>query len=108
MSSFDFLWRMLDEHGVIERYKGDCARLWDTFSLDQQRAIFAAIRSDIRTGKFVNYNPVKAVRDHAPKAAPPMTLSFSEYYAKYGTTAETDGWHMENPTGNQVIYIKNN
>ena len=30
----------------------------------------------------------------------------ADYYAKYGTTSETDGWHMENPTGNKVIYVK--
>ena len=32
-----------------------------------------------------------------------QTLSFSEYYKLYGTTAERDGWKMTNPTGNQVI-----
>jgi hypothetical protein len=34
------------------------------------------------------------------------TLSYAAYYAKYGTTEERDGWHMENPTGNRVIYVK--
>ena len=37
-----------------------------------------------------------------------QTLSFSDYYNRYGTTDETDGWHMANPTGNKVIYVKNN
>ena len=36
-----------------------------------------------------------------------QTLSFSDYYNRYGTTDETDGWHMANPTGNKVIYVKN-
>ena len=35
-----------------------------------------------------------------------QVLSMADYYAKYGTTSETDGWHMENPTGNKVIYVK--
>ena len=29
-----------------------------------------------------------------------------EYYDRYGTTEPKDGWHMENPTGHQVIFVK--
>ena len=108
MSSFDFLWQILDKHGVIERYKGDCFDLWNTFTLEQQRHIYRSIRDKISKGEFVNYHPVKAVRDNVPQASKPQrqTLSFAEYYAKYGTTAEQGGWHMANPTGNKVIYVK--
>lgn len=35
-----------------------------------------------------------------------QVLSFDEYYKRYHTTEEHDGWHMANPTGNRVIYIK--
>ena len=35
-----------------------------------------------------------------------QTLSFSEYYKLYGTTAERDGWKMTNPTGNQIMYVR--
>ena len=109
MSSFDFLWQMLNEHGVIERYKGDCLDLWNTFSLEQQRLIYRSIRDKIRAGKFVNYHPVKAVRDNIP--TPPMkklqTLSFNDYYARYGTTEETDGWERQFlPEQQKTIYVK--
>ena len=106
MTSFDFLWLMLDKHGVIERYKSDCYDKWVTFTLEQQRQIYRSIRDKLQAGKFVNYNPVKAVRDNAPKAPKPQTLSFADYYARFGTTEPQNGWHMENPTGNQVIYTK--
>ena len=36
-----------------------------------------------------------------------QTLTFKEYYARFGTTLEQDGWRMTNPTGQQVIYVKN-
>lgn len=36
-----------------------------------------------------------------------QTLSFRDYYARYGTTEPRDGWIMQNPTGQQVIYVKN-
>ena len=106
MNSFDFLWQMLDKHGVIERLKADCVRLWDTYTLEQQREIYSSIRAKLRAGKFVNYNPVKAVRDNAPKPKPSQILSYAEYYARFGTTAEQGGWKMTNPTGNKVIYVK--
>ena len=106
MTSFDFLWQLLDSHGVIERLKADCARLWDTYTIEQQRQIYCSIRDKLRAGKFVNYNPVKALKDNEPRAQAPQMLTFAEYYAKYGTTLERDGWKMTNPTGQQVIYVK--
>ena len=106
MTSFDFLWKLLDEHGVIERYKGEAFDLWNTLTLDQQRATYRSIRDKIRAGKFVNYHPVKAIRDNIPKPPKIQILSFNDYYAKYGTTEEKDGWKMANPTGQKVIYEK--
>ena len=35
-----------------------------------------------------------------------QTLSFNDYYNRYGTTVERDGWKMENPTGDKVIYVR--
>ena len=67
MNSFDFLWKLLNEHGVIERYKGDFFDLWNTLTLNQQRATYRSIRDKIRAGQVVNYHPVKAVRDNIPK-----------------------------------------
>ena len=105
MTTFDFLWQMLDKHGVIERYKADCSRLWDRYNLAQQRAIYRSIRDKLQAGKFVNYNPVKAVLDNVPTTKV-QTLSYADYYKLYGTTEPRDGWKMANPTGNKVIYIK--
>ena len=108
MNSFDFLWQMLDKHGVIERYKADCARLWDTFTLDQQRAIYRSIRDKLRADEFVNYHPVKAIRDNIPKPPKYKILSYGEYVARYHTDAEMDGWKRKHlPDQQKTIYIKN-
>ena len=106
MTSFDYLWQMLYNHGVIERYKTDCARIWGGYTLEQQRYIYRSIRNNLRAGRFVNYNPIKAIQDNAPKRKPPQTLTFNEYYERYHTTLEQDGWKMINPTGQQVIYVR--
>ena len=108
MTSFNFLWNLIANNGsVADTYKAECARVWNEYSLDQQREIYRSIRDKLRAGKFVNYNPVKAIKENAPKAPRTQTLTFKEYYARYGTTLEQDGWRMTNPTGQQVIYVKN-
>ena len=109
MSTFDFLWQLVANHGgVAEYYKAELARVWAEYSLEEQRIIYCAIRDKLRAGRFVSYNPVKAVRENAPKAKAPQMLSYADYYAKYGTTEERDGWKMVNPTGQKVVYVKGN
>ena len=112
MKSFDYLWHMLDQHGVIERYKGEAATLWDSFTLEQQRQIYRSIRDNIRAGKFVNYNPVKAIRDNVPKKTQQEPTNFrgkaipagvQVFSAKYNgawgmyTKADIERFHMERP-----------
>ena len=48
---------------------------------------------------------METIEDNA-KPHRQQTLSFKDYYARYGTTEERDGWKMANPTGQQVIYVK--
>ena len=62
MSSFDFLWQMLDKHGVIERYKADCSRLWDRYNLAQQRAIYRSRKQPDGTYKVYVHEAPKTKR----------------------------------------------
>ena len=32
------------------------------------------------------------------RVRPPQVMSYNDYYAKFGTTEERDGWKMANPT----------
>jgi len=57
-------------------------------------------------GRYTGRNPYFFILDFQVRARP-QTLSFNDYYARYGTTEPRDGWKMTNPTGNQVIYVKN-
>lgn len=106
MTSFDFLWQLLEGHGAIPNYKADCARLWDTFSLEQQRAIYRSIRDKLRAGQFVNYNPVLAIKENTPRRTQ-LILSYNDYYRRYGTDAERDGWkRVFLPEKHTTIYVK--
>ena len=58
-------------------------------------------------GEFVSENPYYAIYDNAyPPRKRQRVMSYADYYAKYGTTEERDGWKMANPTGQKVIYVK--
>ena len=107
MTSFDFLWQILESHGVIPNKKEEAARLWSTFTLEEQRRIYKNIRDKIRDGKFVNYNPVVAIQNNIPKAPKVQIISADEYYRRYGTQANHDGWvRTFLPEQQKTIYVK--
>ena len=108
MSSFDFLWLLVEKHGSIaEFYKTDLARVWEENTLDQQRYIYRCIRDKLRAGKFVNYNPVKAVRENAPKPPIIKIISYDDYVQRYHTDEEKDGWKRKFlPEEHKTIYVK--
>ncbi len=55
MSTFDFLWQLVANHGgVAENYKTELARVWAEYSLEEQRFIYRSIRDKLRADKFVN------------------------------------------------------
>ena len=73
----------------------------------KQRAIYRTIRDKLAAGEFVSENPYYAIYDNAyPPRKRQRVMSYADYYAKYGTTEERDGWKMANPTGQKVIYVK--
>ena len=55
-------------------------------------------------GRYPHRNPYFFILDFQVKCR--QTMSYAQYYAKYGTTEERDGWKMANPTGQKVIYVK--
>ena len=105
MTSFDFLWQLLESHGVIPNKKEEAARLWNTFTLDEQRRIYKSIRDKIREGKFVNYNPVIAINNNRSRGS--QIISADEYYRRYGTQTNHDGWVRRYlPDQQKTIYVK--
>ena len=104
MDSFEYMWALLNPQGEFKRRRQACRRLWEGYDLEKQRQIYQTIAAKKTNNEFVNDNPYFAIEDNAQTEK--MQLSFAEYYQKYKTTEEVDGWKMENPTGQQVIYVK--
>lgn len=108
METFDFIWKLLVEHGTVPSRRAEAAQLWATFTIEQQRHIYRCIRDKLREGKFVHYNPVLAIKENAPRAPKVLVISSQEYYRRYGTQANHDGWvRTFLPEQQKTIYIKN-
>ena len=105
--TFVHICKLLTDHGIVPDEIHDAEEEWNKYSLDQQRAIYRSIRDKIRAGKFVNYHPVLAIRENAPKAPRIIVISAAEYYRKYGTQANQDGWVRKFlPDQHKTIYVK--
>ena len=105
MNLFDYLWQLLSPKVEFTNRKGACLRLWKTFSEEQQRNICRTIKDKLTKGQFVDYNPYFAILKNSESIQ--LTMSFSDYYAKYGTTEECDGWKRQFiPEKQTTIYIK--
>lgn len=104
MDSFDLIWQLLNPQAQYANRKRACYDMWQSFSEDKRNRIIEAIKDKQAKGKFVDYNPYFAIKRNSQEQM--QTLSFNEYYTRFGTTEERDGWKMANPTGNKVIYVK--
>ena len=107
MKRIEDIWALLNPQGEYKRRRGACERLWHGYDVARQEAIYMQIKRKLERGEFVHENPYFAIEDNARNLCrSQQTLTFKEYYARFGTTAEQDGWRMTNPTGQQVIYVK--
>ena len=109
------LWLLLRPSKAFDtrsRYE-KCLADWSSMSEAQQKRVFKLLQAK-KDQAALNPNPYFALNDamqedeqQQARRTTPMVLSYADYYARFGTTEERDGWKMKNPTGNKVIYIKN-
>lgn len=105
MITFEDLWQELRAHGSSRKREDECRELWESYPPEKRQCIYDSIHVKLSQNKFVHYDPLRAIRENA-QACADQILSYSAYYARYGTTEERDGWQMANPTGEKVIYVK--
>ena len=105
MSTFIHIWALLEPKIEYTNLMNHCKTLWDSLPLDKQRALYRQIRKNKLEHRFLDYNPLLAIRHNMPQSHR-QVMSYADYYARYGTTEEREGWKMANPTGQKVIYVK--
>lgn len=107
MITFFEIWTLLEPKAEYANLFGHCKQLWESWPSDKQEEVFLKIEKKKSEKKFVDYNPLLALRNNsAERPKRPQIMSYNDYYAKYGTTEERDGWKQANPTGQKVIYVK--
>ena len=107
--NFEDFWPLVENHGSVAYFhKNECENLWRGLSPEQQQAVYDAIQRKLHSGLFVHYDPAKAVRDNLPKAPRIQIISADEYYRRYNTQANQNGWvRTFLPDQQKTIYIKN-
>ena len=101
---FEQLIGLLNTRPIVPGKTAECLRLWETLTERQQQQIYDTIRSKLQVGKFVHYDPVKAIQENVPKV---KIISADEYYKKYGTQKNLDGWvRTFLPDQHKTIYVK--
>ena len=109
MYSIISIWAMLKPQGEYKRRRQACERLWESYDEKTRQWVYESIKAAKEEGRWINPNPYFAIEDAAIAAQrnhQAQTLSFNEYYMRYGTTEEQGGWKMVNPTGQKVIYMR--
>ena len=80
---------------------GAAQRLWEQCSPHKQQAIISWLETH---GKYPGRNPYFFIQDFKARQ---QTMSFDDYYKKYGTTEEFDGWkRVFKPEERRTIYVK--
>ena len=97
---FNIYWTLIGGDIHFANRRDAAKQAWDAHP-EKHFAIITWLRAH---GKYPNRNPYFFILDFQNKRT--QTLTFQQYYARYGTTEERDGWKMENPTGQKVIYVK--
>ena len=102
VEEFNKFWYLFGVNEKLFPHRRSCTlRLWMEMPREKRAAIIAELE---KNGAPANRNPYFYVQDFV--RPPTLKMTYSEYYRKYGTTEERDGWKMANPTGQQVIYVK--
>ena len=109
MYNFYSLWLLLNPQGEYKRRRRGCERLWAGYDEPTRQRVFETLSAAKQRGDWINPNPYFAMEDTAigeGRKTRPQRPSYRDYYARFHTTEPLNGWQMQNPTGNQVIYVK--
>ena len=101
MEKFEDFWELFNPDSEFNNRRKACMTLWEQKGKQQQ-----AVIKFLKSGKQrSSNNPYYFLADfRVPRQ---QTLSFNEYYAKFGTTEEQDGWvRTFLPDQQKTIYVK--
>ena len=101
MENFEVFWELFNPDPEFNNRHRACRLLWEQKG-EQQQAILEFLRSGKQRS---SRNPYYFLADF--RVRPALQLSYADYYAKFGTTEEQNGWRREFlPEQQKTIYVK--
>jgi hypothetical protein len=64
---FETVWNALVENGTSKRNHDATERFWNTLSPKQQDLAYANIPRKVKKGKYVQYDPIRAIKENSRK-----------------------------------------
>ena len=100
------LWAKLYDHGASDRKKEGTERYWRTLDSEQQAGVYNSISRKLASGGWVQYDPIRAIKEHTPKKRR-QVITADEYYWQYGTQENREGWVRTHiPEEQRTVYVK--
>ena len=62
---FETVWQALVENGTSKRNHDATERFWNTLTQKQKELVYANIPWKVKRGKFVQYDPIRAIKENA-------------------------------------------
>ena len=98
---FQAFWEQFDPDAQFDNRRKATYNLWCQCPQKKREAILLWLKNNRpKPGK----NPYFFIQDFTVRM---KFLSYRDYYARYGTTEEQDGWRMVKPQHGNVYYEKN-
>lgn len=103
-TDFETYWALFNPDAQFENRRDATQMEWDACPPDKQQAVIAWLR---KHGAYKGRNPYFFIQDFRVKAKPPQMLSYADYYNRFGTTEERNGWQRKFiPEQQKTIYVK--
>ena len=99
---FEQYWQLIGGSVNFSDRKTAAEKVWSLCPPEKQRAIIAWLQTH---GRYTGRNPYFFILDFQIKRS--QVLTMNEYYTRFGTTEEQDGWRREfRPEEQRTVYIK--
>ena len=80
------VWQALVENGTSKRNHDATERYWNTLTPQQQEVVFRNIPQKVKEGKFMQYDPIRAIKENARKFHLPEPTNYNGRILKRGVT----------------------
>ena len=76
MVTFEDMWQVLYDNGASAKKEEGTRCFWESLSPDVQEAVFTTITTKLREGKFVQYDPIRAIQENMRRIKQPEPTNY--------------------------------